>query len=90
VRQGGAMKTSNIKPRWAVATIFATFPAMGLICSLVYRDISMLWASLFFAAMGVVVFPVVVVLLFVAAKMGSLVFAALGLGVSELLRFRRK
>ncbi len=59
---------SNIKARWVLAALLGVFPVVGLICSIAYHDIPMLWASLMFAAGAAVIFPVGFVLLFIVGQ----------------------
>ena len=84
------MDTSNVKMRWVFAAVLAVFPIVGLICSIAYRDISMLWVSLMGAAIAFVVFPVCFVLLFVIGQLFSRCIAVLLILISEALGFRKR
>ena len=84
------MDTSNVKMRWVFAAVLGGFPFVGLICSVSYHDISMLWAFFMGAAIASVVFPIVFMLLFVIGQLSSRCIAALLILVSQLLGFRRK
>ena len=84
------MDTTNVKMRWVFAAVLGVFPIVGLICSIGYHDISMLWASLMGAAIASVVFPVGFVLLFVISQLFSRCIAVLLILISELLGFRRR
>ena len=65
------MDVSNVKMRWVFIAILAVFPIIGLICSIAYRDISMLWISLIGAAFAAVILPVSFVLLFIMGQVFS-------------------
>jgi len=84
------MSTSNVKMRWVFAAVLGVFPVVGLICSIAYHDLSMLWVSLMGAAMAAVVFPVGFVLLFIIGQFSSMCITGLLLLMSELLRFRKR
>jgi hypothetical protein len=84
------MDTSNIKMRWVFAALLAVFPVVGLICSISYHDISMLWVSLMGAAIAAVVFPVGFVLLYVVSQLSSLCIAVLLTLITQALSFRKK
>ena len=80
------MSTSNIKLRWVFAAALSAFPVVGLICSAVYRDVSMLWASLLFLAAAAVIFPLGVIVAAVFQRGFSTVFAAVLICISETLK----
>ena len=84
------MDTSNIKTRWVIAALFAVFPAVGLICSLLYHDISMLWVSLIGGAFAAVLFPVGFVLLYIVSQFFSMCLAVLLILITQALSFRKK
>ena len=81
---------SNIKMRWVSAALLGVFPVVGLICSICYHDISMLWASLMFAAGAAVVFPVGFVLLFIIGQMLSACIAGLLVFMSNAIGPRKR
>ncbi len=83
------MDVSNVKMRWVFAAILGIFPVVGLIYSIAYHNISMLWASLMFAAGAAVIFPVGFILLFVIGQLLSRFIAALLILISEMLSVRR-
>ena len=82
--------TSNIKMRWVFAALLGVFPAVGLICSISYRDISMLWVSLIFAAFAAVIFPVGFVLLHIVSQFSSRCLAVLLILITQALGFKKK
>lgn len=84
------MNASNVKMRWVLAAILGVFPVVGLICSISYHNLSMLWASLIFAAGAAVVFPIGFVLLFIVSQLFSRLIASFLILMSELLRFRKR
>lgn len=84
------MDTSNVKMRWVFAAVLGVFPVIGLICSIVYHDLSMLWASLMGAAIAAVIFPIGFVLLFIIGQFSSMCIVGLLILLSELLRFRKR
>jgi len=84
------MDKSNVKMRWVFVAVLAVFPTVGMICSVGYHDISMLWASLMFAAVAAVVFPVACVLLFLLGQLFSLCLVALLILVPKILGFRKR
>ena len=84
------MNTSNVKMRWVFAAMLGVFPVVGLICSIAYRDISMLWVSLMGAAIAAVVFPVGFVLLYTVSQLSSLCIAVLLTLITQALSFRKK
>jgi hypothetical protein len=80
------MNTSNIKLRWVYAAVIGAFPVVGLICSAVYRDLSMFWVSLLFLVGAAVIFPVGFILAAIFQRGFSVVFAAMFIFVSETIK----
>ncbi len=88
-----AMNSSGIKPAWVFVVVLSVFPAVGLICSAVYGDVSMLWTSLIFLACAAVIFPVGLVLLHVLLDLWSAAIISvwgLLIKISEALRSGRR
>ena len=84
------MDASNIKMRWVFAALLGVFPVVGLICSISYRDISMLWVSLMGAVFAAVVFPVGFVLLYIISQFLSRCIAVLLIVITQALSIRKK
>lgn len=84
------MNTSNVKLRWVFAAVLATFPVVGLLCSIVYHDLSMLWVSLIAAAIAAIVFPVTFVLLYLLSTVFSMCVSGIFIFVSEIMRLGKR
>lgn len=84
------MYTSTVKMRWVIAALLTIFPMVGVICSVAYHDLSMLWVSLMGAALASIVLPVSFVLLYMLGQLFSLCAVALLTLISEVFRFRKR
>jgi hypothetical protein len=63
------MKTSIKKPLWAIVALFAIFPIVGLMLSVIYRDPSMFRASLFLFLAPAILILLILIVIFVAAHL---------------------
>jgi hypothetical protein len=85
---GVAMNTKDIRPRWALAMVVGVIPVIGVICAVVYHNISVFFWSLAVAAVVAVVLPLFLFITFVLSSNAAAAFAGLFIAIQQLFRRR--
>jgi hypothetical protein len=85
---GIAMNTKDIRPRWALAMVVGVIPVIGVICAVVYRNISVFFWSLAVAAVVAVVLPLLLFIVFVLSSTAATALAGLFVAIQQLFRRR--
>ena len=71
------MNTKNVKPRWALAAVLGSFLVIGAVFGVVYHDVGIFYFSLAAAAVGALIIPVFLFIIFVLSSYAGAGFAGL-------------